>query len=380
MKLKIAVAIVAQVLLVAYCCTATAQQVVTIGYAGPITGPVAQVGKDGENGVRLAIDEANADNIRIRGQPVRFELESQDDMGDPKTATIVAQKLVDDGVVGVIGHLNSGATLPASKIYSDAGVPEISPSSTNSLYTRQGFRTAYRVIGDDHNVVKVLVIYVLEKMFAKRIAVVDDRSAYGQSFADDVVEQLKAKHVTPVDRQYVTTQTIDFRGVLTALKSHNPDVLIYAGVDPQAGPMRKQMVGLGMSKTMIAGCSIETEKFIDLAGGPANAEGNVSSESGYALDAMPKGKEFEAKFSKYGKPVLFSPYAYDATWVLIKAMKAANSMNRADILTALGKVSFNGVTGKISFDDKGDLQVARVTIFKVVDGRWKGVDTVPVSK
>jgi branched-chain amino acid transport system substrate-binding protein len=142
MKLKIAVAIVAQVLLVAYCSTATAQQVVTIGYAGPITGPVAQVGKDGENGVRLAIDEANADNIRIRGQPVRFELESQDDMGDPKTATIVAQKLVDDGVVGVIGHLNSGATLPASKIYSDAGVPEISPSSTNSLYTRQGFRTS----------------------------------------------------------------------------------------------------------------------------------------------------------------------------------------------------------------------------------------------
>jgi branched-chain amino acid transport system substrate-binding protein len=301
-------------------------------------------------------------------------------MGDPKTATTVAQKLADDGVVGVIGHLNSGATLPASKIYSDAGVPEISPASTNSLYTRQGFRTAYRVIGDDHDVVKVLVTYVLEKMHAKRIAVVDDRSAYGQSFADDVVEQLQAKDVTPVDRQYVTTQAIDFRGVLTSLKTHNPDVLIYAGVDAQAGPMRKQMVGLGMGKMTIAGCAIETEKFIDLAGGPANAEGNVSSESGYALDAMPKGKEFEAKFAKYGKPVLFSPYAYDATWALIKAMQAANSMKRAGIMTALRKVSFNGVTGQISFDDKGDLRIARVTIFKVVDGHWKGVETVPVSK
>jgi len=357
-----------------------AQQVVKIGYAGPITGPVAQIGKDGENGVRLAIDEANAGNIKIGGQAVRFELESQDDMGDPKTATTVAQKLVDDGVVGVVGHLNSGATLPASKIYSDAGVPEVSPASTNSQYTRQGFRTAYRVIGDDHDVVRVLVGYVLEKMKAKRIAIVDDRSAYGQSFADDVVEQLKAKNITPVDRQYVTTQTIDFRGVLTALKSRNPDVLIYAGVDAQAGPMRKQMVGLGMGKTMIAGCAIETEKFIDLAGGPANAEGNISSESGFALDAMPKGKEFTDRFAKYGKPVLYSPYAYDATWALIKAMQAANSVKRAEVQTALRKVSFDGVTGKISFDEKGDLQIARVTIFKVKDGKWKGVESVAVTK
>lgn len=380
MKSKLIVGACAHVLALACCTAAMAQQVVKIGYAGPITGPVAQIGKDGENGVRLAIDEANAGNIKIGGQAVRFELESQDDMGDPKTATTVAQKLVDDGVVGVIGHLNSGATLPASKIYSDAGVPEISPASTNSQYTRQGFKTAYRVIGDDHDVVRVLVGYVLEKMKGKRIAVVDDRSAYGQSFADDVVEQLKAKNITPVDRQYVTTQTIDFRGVLTALKSHNPDVLIYAGVDAQAGPMRKQMVGLGMGKTMIAGCAIETEKFIDLAGGPANAEGNISSESGFALDAMPKGKEFTDKFAKYGKPVLYSPYAYDATWALIKAMQAANSVKRADVQTALRKVSFDGVTGKISFDEKGDLQIARVTIFKVTDGKWKGVESVAVTK
>lgn len=380
MKSELIVGACAHILALACCTAAMAQQVVKIGYAGPITGPVAQIGKDGENGVRLAIDEANAGNIKIGGQAVRFELESQDDMGDPKTATTVAQKLVDDGVVGVVGHLNSGATLPASKIYSDAGVPEVSPASTNSQYTRQGFRTAYRVIGDDHDVVRVLVGYVLEKMKAKRIAIVDDRSAYGQSFADDVVEQLKAKNITPVDRQYVTTQTIDFRGVLTALKSRNPDVLIYAGVDAQAGPMRKQMVGLGMGKTMIAGCAIETEKFIDLAGGPANAEGNISSESGFALDAMPKGKEFTDRFAKYGKPVLYSPYAYDATWALIKAMQAANSVKRAEVQTALRKVSFDGVTGKISFDEKGDLQIARVTIFKVKDGKWKGVESVAVTK
>lgn len=363
------------------CCgAALAQEVVKIGYAGPITGPVAQIGKDSENGVRLAVDEANAQNIRIGGKAVRFAVDPQDDMGDPKTATTVAQKLVDDGVVGIIGHLNSGATLPASKIYSDAGIAQISPASTNSLYTRQGFKTAFRVIGDDRDVVKVLVGYVLGKMHAKRIAVVDDRSAYGQSFADQVVEELKVRNVTPIDRQYVTTQTVDFRGILTELKSHNPDVLIYAGVDAQAGPMRKQMVSLGMGKTQIAGCTIETDKFIDLAGGPANAQGTVSSESGYALASMPKGKDFERQFAKYGKPVLFSPYAYDATWALIKAMQAANSVKRADILAALRRVSFEGVTGPISFDGKGDLQTARVTIFNMVDGRWKGVETVAVSK
>lgn len=380
MKSKIVSGVVAQMLLLACCGAAMAQQAVKIGYAGPMTGPVAQIGKDSENGVRLAIDEANASNISIGGQSVRFELDSQDDMGDPKTATTVAQKLVDDGVVGVVGHLNSGATLPASKIYSDAGVAEVSPASTNSLYTRQGFKTAYRVIGDDHDVVRVLVGYVLDKMHARRIAVVDDRSAYGQSFADDVIAQLKAKGITPVDRQYVSTQTVDFRGVLTSLKSNNPDVLIYAGVDAQAGPMRKQMVALGMGKTLIAGCAIETDKFVELAGGPANAEGNISSESGFALDAMPKGKDFTQKFSKYGKPVLYSPYAYDATWALIKAMQAANSVKRADIEPVLRKVSFDGVTGKISFDDRGDLQIARVTIFKVVDGHWKGVESVSVAK
>ncbi|WP_193101375.1 branched-chain amino acid ABC transporter substrate-binding protein [Burkholderia sp. Z1] len=380
MKAKIAGGAIAAILMFACCGTAMAQQVVKIGYAGPITGPVAQIGKDGESGVRLAIDEANASNIRIAGQAVKFELESQDDMGDPKTATTVAQKLVDDGVVGVVGHLNSGATLPASKIYSDAGVPEVSPASTNSQYTRQGFKTAHRVIGDDHDVVRVLVAYVLDKMKARRIAVVDDRSAYGQSFSDDVVAQLKEKNVTPVDRQYVTTQTIDFRGVLTALKAKNPDVIIYAGVDAQAGPMRKQMIALGMSRTLIAGCAIETDKFVDLAGGPANADGNISSESGFALDAMPKGKAFTQKFSKHGKPVLYSPYAYDATWALIKAMQASNSVKREDIQAGLRKVNFDGVTGKISFDDKGDLQIARVTIFKVVDGKWKGVESVAVSK
>ncbi|MCX4156676.1 MULTISPECIES: branched-chain amino acid ABC transporter substrate-binding protein [Paraburkholderia] len=380
MKSNIVAGVIAQMLFIACGTTAAAQQVVKIGYAGPMTGPVSQIGKDGESGVKLAIEEANSSSVRIGGQSVRFELESQDDMGDPKTATSVAQKLVDSGAVGVIGHLNSGATLPASKIYSDAGMPEISPASTNSQYTRQGFQTAYRVIGDDHDVVRVLVAYVLENMHAKRIAVVDDRSAYGQSFADDVVEQLKAKNLTPVDRQYVTTQTIDFRGILTALKSHNPDVLIYAGVDAQAGPMRRQMVGLGMGKTLIAGCAIETDKFVELAGGPANAAGNISSESGFALDAMPKGKEFTTKFAKYGKPVLYSPYAYDATWALIKAMQAANSVRRSDIQAALREVSFDGVTGQISFDDKGDLRIARVTIFKVIDGHWKGVESVAVSK
>jgi len=309
--------------------------------------------------------------LLIGGKPVRLMLDSQDDVGDPKGATTAGQKRVDDNVAGVIGHVNSGATLPASKICSDAGVPEISPASTNSAYTRQGFKTAFRVIGDDHDVATVLTQYILERYKGKRIAVMDDRRAYGRSFSDDVIRLLKRQGVDAVGREYDTIQTIDFRDALTSLKSTRPGVIVYARVEAQAGPIRKQTTALGMGDVVLAGWAIETQQFITLAGRPATAEGTLSSESGYALADMPKGKDFGNRFAKYGPPVLFSPGAYDATWALIKAMQIAGSTNHDDVVKALHSVKFDGVTGEISFDATGNLRSARVTIFQVpeVSGR-----------
>ena len=165
---------------------AYAEEVVKIGYAGPLTGSVAHLGKDAENGVRVAIDEANDAEIKIAGEPVRFVLDSIDDQADPKTAVLVAQRLVDDGVAGMVGHLTSGATVPASRVYANAGVPQISPSATNPQLTRQGFATAFRVIGDDRDVGAVIANYSLDTLHVKRIAVIDDRTAYGQGLADEI--------------------------------------------------------------------------------------------------------------------------------------------------------------------------------------------------
>jgi branched-chain amino acid transport system substrate-binding protein len=353
---------------------ASADQTVTIGYGGPLTGQIAHIGKDGENGVRLAIDDANAAGIKIKGSPVHFALDSQDDAADPKTAVATAQKFVDAKVNGVVGHLNSGATLPASKVYASAGIPEVSPSATNPILTRQGFATAFRVIGDDSYVGRVLAQYMAKTKGYKQVAIVDDRTSYGQGLADVVAEELAAAGVEVVDREFVSDKTLDFRGILTTIKSKDVQAVFYGGVDAQAGPLRKQMSNLAM-KTPLVGSAIETDKFIELAG-PDAAEGTVSAESGEPLDSMPRGKSFEQKFKKYGSVVLYAPYAYDATWAIINAMRLADSASPADYLPAMKKVSFDGVTGKIAFDEKGDLRAAKVTLYEAKNGKFGPLRTV----
>jgi branched-chain amino acid transport system substrate-binding protein len=354
--------------------TAFADQTVTIGYSGPLTGQIAHIGKDAENGVKLAIEDANAAAIKIKGDPVHFVLLSEDDAADPKTAVAVAQKFADAKVNGVVGHITSGATIPASKAYADAGIPQVSPSATNPMLTRQGFATAFRVIGDDSYVGRVIAQYLTQTNGFRRIAVIDDRTSYGQGLADVVVNELKASGVDVVDREFVTDKTIDFRGILTSIKSKGAQAVFYGGVDAQAGPLRKQMTGLAMNLPLV-GSAIETEKFVELAGAGA-AEGTVSAESGQPLDTMPKGKTFEQKFKKYGSVVLYAPYAYDATWALINAMKQADSTVPADYLPAMKKIDFDGVTGKIAFDSGGDLRAANVTLYEVKNGKYVPDTTV----
>lgn len=356
---------------------ARADQTVTIGYGGPLTGQIAHVGKDAENGVRLAIDDANAAGIKIKGAPVHFVLDSQDDAADPKTAVSVAQKLVDEKVSGVVGHITSGATIPVSKVYSGAGIPQVSPSATNPVLTRQGYATAFRVIGDDSYVGRVIAQYVAKTKGFKRVAIVDDRTSYGQGLADVVANELKAAGVEVVDREFVSDKTVDFRSILTVIKSKGAQAIFYGGVDAQAGPMRKQMTSLAM-KAPLVGSSIETDKFIELAG-PAAAEGTVSAESGQPLESMPKGKSFEQKFKKYGSVVLYAPYAYDATWALINAMKLADATAPTDYLPAMKKVDFEGVTGRIQFDEKGDLKAANVTLYEAKSGKFSPLTTVTLK-
>jgi branched-chain amino acid transport system substrate-binding protein len=348
---------------------------VKIGSVAPLTGPQAHLGKDNDNGARLAIEEINAKGLVIGGAKVRFELVSEDDQADPKTGTIVAQKLADAKVAGVIGHLNSGTTIPASKIYHDAGIPQISPSATNPKYTQQGYKTAFRVIANDVQQGLVLGEYAVKKLGAKRIAIVDDRTAYGQGLADEFEKAARAAGAQIVGREYTTDKATDFRAILTSIKAKKPDLVFYGGMDVQAGPMVAQMKALAVNAKFLAGDGVQSPEFIKLAG-PA-AEGVVASSPGLPLDKMPGGKGFTERFTaKYGQIQLYAPYAYDATMALVEAMVKANSTDPAKYLPELARIQYQGVAGPIVFDEKGDLRNGPITLYSVRGGRWEVIETV----
>jgi branched-chain amino acid transport system substrate-binding protein len=346
---------------------------VKIGQSSPLTGPQAHIGKDNDNGARMAIDEINATKPTIGGKPVTFEILSEDDQADPKTATIVAQRLVDEGVVGVIGHLNSGATIPASKVYSDNNIPQVSPSATAIKYTAQGFKTAYRVMTNDAQQGKVLGAYAAK--LGKKVAIIDDQTAYGQGLAEEVGKAVQAAGGEVVATEHTNDKASDFTAILTSIKGKTPDVVFFGGMDPQGAPMVKQMHQLGMNVQFLGGDGIQTPKFIELAG--ADADGVIASMPGLPLDKMPKGPDFQKKFeAKYGQIQLYAPYAYDAAYVMVGAMQRADSTDPAKYLPELANTHYEGVTGKISFDAKGDLTSGPITLYKVQGGKWETLETV----
>jgi branched-chain amino acid transport system substrate-binding protein len=347
---------------------ATPEMVVKIGHVAPTTGPQAHLGKDNENGARLAIDDANAQGIMIDGKKVKFELDAQDDQADPKQGTIVAQKLVDDKVAGVVGHLNSGTSIPASKIYNDAGIPMISPSATNPKLTLQGFKDVFRVMANDVQQGSVIGKEAVTSLGAKKIAIIDDKTAYGAGLADETEKAAKAAGATVVAREYTTDKATDFKAILTKIKAKNPDVIMYGGMDAQGGPMVKQMKELGIKAKFIAGDGVCSAEWPKLAGGAA--EGQYCTQAGLPPDKMPDAKDFVTRFTaKYGPIQVYAPYSYDAAMTMIAAMKQANSADPSKYLPELAKISYNGITAKIEFDDHGDTKNGAITLYQVADGK-----------
>ncbi len=349
--------------------------VVRIGSVAPLTVAQTHIGKDNENGARMALDEINAAGLTLGGKPVRLELIAEDDGAEPKTATIVAQKLVDAGVAGVIGHLNSGTSIPASKLYSDAGIPQISPSATAVKYTAQGYKTAFRVMANDAQQGAALGQFAVKTLKAQKIALIDDRSAYGQGLADEVEKAIKAAGGTVIDRQYTTDKATDFAAILTAIKGKGADLIVFAGMDPQGGPMAKQMKSLGLKAQILGADGIQNGNFIKLAG--ADAEGAIASSPGLPLEAMPGGPAFKQRFNaQYGEIQVYAPYAYDAMQVFVAALKRADSADPKKILAELAKTDHTGVTGPIRFDAKGDTVGGAVTLYQVKNGAWAPLETI----
>ncbi|HEX6592851.1 MAG TPA: branched-chain amino acid ABC transporter substrate-binding protein [Moraxellaceae bacterium] len=349
--------------------TADGAVIVKVGHAAPLTGPQAHLGKDNENGVRLAIDELNAKGFEVGGKKVHFELLSEDDQADPRVATTVAKKFVDDGVNVIIGHLNSGTTIPSSRIYNEAGIVEVSPSATNPKYTQQGYKGAFRVMANDVQQGRALGEFAVKDMGAKKIAIIDDRTAYGQGLADEFEKAVVANGGSVIVREFTNDKASDFTAILTKIKGQAPDLLFYGGMDGQGAPMAKQMKTLGLSAKFLGGDGIHTAEFMKLAG--AAAEGVTASLPGVPLESMPHGPDFKQRFeSKYGVIQLYSPYCYDAMMVIAEAMKRAGSVESARFLPEMAKTSHDGVTANITFDDKGDLKGGAITVYRVEKGQW----------
>jgi branched-chain amino acid transport system substrate-binding protein len=351
---------------------------VRIGHVAPLTGGIAHLGKDNENGARLAIDEANAAKITIDGKPVKFALVAEDDQADPKVGTTVAQKLVDAKVVGVVGHLNSGTSIPASPIYNQAGIPVISGSATNPKLTEQGFKTQFRVVARDDQQGPAVASYLAENNKPKVVAVIDDATAYGEGIANEVEKTLKAANIEVLPREKGTDKTTDWKAILTKLRGRNPDAVFYGGMDATGGPLLKQGRELGIKAVFSFGDGACTDKMKELAG--EAAEGLLCSQAGIPPQAASKKflDAYKAKFNV--DPILYSPFTYDAVNLLIEAMKKANSTDPKKYLGELQKLSFTGASGPISFDDKGDRKDAEITMFSMKGGKLEPVAVIKGGK
>ena len=361
--------------------TAMSQElVVKIGHVGPTSGAIAHLGKDNELGARMAIDELNAKGVTIGGKKAKFELLAEDDAGDPKQGTAAAQKLVDSKVNGVIGHLNSGTSIPASKVYSDAGIPQISPSATNPKYTRQGYKTTFRVVADDVHLGGTLGKYAVKELKGLSIAVIDDRTAYGQGVADEFEKGVKASGGKVVGREFTNDKATDFTAILTSLKAKKPDVVFFGGMDAVAGPMLRQMKQLGISAKFMGGDGVCTGELPKLSAGTMGDEQVVCAEAGGVEGESKKSlDEFKVRFKqKYNVDVqIYAPYVYDAVNLMVAAMVKAGSAEPAKYLPALAKTEgYKGVTGTIAFDSKGDIKNGALTLYTYKGGKREQIAVV----
>ncbi|GAC1373929.1 MAG: branched-chain amino acid ABC transporter substrate-binding protein [Aquirhabdus sp.] len=336
---------------------------VTIGYVGALTGALSHYGKDEENGVRYAIDDLNTQKIVIAGKHIQFKIESEDDQADPRHATSAAQRLVDDNVSAVIGHTTSSTTLPASVLYNKAGIPMIAPAVTNPKYTQQGFTYTFRLIANDIQQGRTLAELAAQHFAAKRIAIIDDRSAYGVGIADEF-----EKHESANDKE------TDFNAVLTRIKRQKPDLIFFAGNDGQAAAMIQQIRNLGITAQFIAGDGVHTPEFIKLAG--KDAEGVVTTLPGFSLEKMRLGLDFKQRFEqKYGPIQLYAPYYYDAMQIIARAMQIAGSTDPKVYAAKLKETVYTGLTNQIEFDVNGDLKNGKITAYQVKNGQWVELDS-----
>jgi branched-chain amino acid transport system substrate-binding protein len=335
---------------------------IKIGVAGPMTGGNATFGAQIKQGSDQAVEDINKAG-GILGQ--KLVVEYGDDRADPKEGVSVANKFVGDGVKFVIGHFNSGVTIPASEVYQENGILEISPSATNPKVTERGMWNIFRVCGRDDQQGGVAGAIIAQKFKGKKIAFVHDKTTYGQGLAEEARKALNAKGMKEVFFEGVNKDDKDFTALVSKLKAVNPDLVYWGGLQDTGGLILRQMRDQGLKAPLMGGDGIADDEFASIAG--PGAEGTLMT---FSPDPRtnPKNKAIIDLFRKKRgfEPQAYTLYSYAALQIIKQAAEAAKSPDPKKIAAVMhsGKV-FNTVLGNVSFDAKGD-----VTGY-IVDGKSK---------
>ena len=346
--------------------SAVAADEIVIGVAGPMTGDQAKLGRDVERGARLAVDAWNAKG-GIAGKKIRLEV--GDDQHDPKQAVAVAHKMVNAGIVGMVGHFNSSASIPASAVYNDAEIPMITPASTNPQLTEQGFWNVFRVCGRDDQQGKVAADFILRKLAAKRVAILHDRTTYGKGLADEVKRHL-GTGAEIVFYDGITQGEKDFRSLLTTVKAKNPAVYFFGGIYPEGGVIAKQAKEVGLAAPLVSGDGMYDPEFVKIAG--AAAEGSYLTFTPDP-EKLPNAKSFLQQYrAKHGAELApYAIYSYDATNILLTAISRAKNRDGKTLADEIRKMKHDGASGHIEFDAKGDVKEAPYVVWQTKGGKFE---------
>lgn len=342
---------------------------VKIGCAAPLTGDQAQLGIDTCNGVKLAVEEANAKGIGIPGS--RFEALALDDQHIPAQAVNVAKKFVaDSSVLAVMGHFNSSCTKPASAIYHEARLVQLTAVSTNPEISRQGFDTFFRTAATDDVQGPRGAHYAAQQLKVKKIFVIDDKTTYGKGLADEFEKEALKLGLQILGHEGITQGDKDFSPLLTKIKPLEPELIYFGGIYPEGALLVRQARGLGMTTQFMGGDGLANPLFIQLAT-PEIAEGVYATMIGGDVRKVPTAQEFIKTYeSKYGTMGQWSAYSYDATNILIQAIVKAGKKDREEVLRAMRAIpEFSGITGSVVFDEKGDNKNQVIGMFRFQKGR-----------
>ena len=339
---------------------------VRIGHVAPLTGAIAHLGQENENAARMAIEDLNNQGISINGNVIKFELITDNDAGDPKEALLAARRLIAAGVQGVVGHLNSGTSIPASKIYFDAGIPQVAPAATNSAYSRQGYSTTFRMVADDDEAGRVMAKRMTRDLAARRIAIINSSDNYGAGVARAFRQVAEQNNATVFYAQSVSPDARNFSNEIAAIQAGKADLIFFGGMSEQAVPLLAQMARLGIYTTVVGTDGICVGDLARQTGYVIKDNQVICAEAGGVESSrVASYNAFNARYKKrFGKDVMiYAPYVYDAVMSLVKAMQMANSTEPSSYLGYMSKLQFNGVTGFISFDASGNVRDPAMTLY-----------------